>query len=102
MALAFSVTNWNIKHGGGRKAKLVAITFDGDYANGTGWTVTPANLGFTTAIESMLPLNLAGYQIQPAISGVNAVLKAWKGNTEAGNSEAGLNTLVGLTLALGY
>lgn len=102
MALAFTVLKVISKHHGGRKLRLVKITFDAAYVNGTGYTVTPANVGLKTKIESMTGINLNGYQVAPALSGVNAILKAWKGNTEASNNEAGLDTLVGLANVWGY
>ena len=101
-ALSFTVINVISKGLGGRKVRLVSITFDAAYVNGTGYTVTPSDLNLKTNIKSMTAMNLAGYQIQPAISGNNVILKAWKGNTEASTNEAGLNTLVGLAIAVGY
>lgn len=101
MALSFSVTGIPIKNSGGRRWRLVAITFDALYVNGTGWTVQPSDVQLTTKVEGMTAINVEGYQLSPAISGNNAVLKAWKGNTEAGNNEAGINGLVGLALVWG-
>lgn len=101
MALSFSTTKVNIKQAGGRRFRVVAVTFDANYVNGTGWTVNASDIGLN-AIEYAAPINVEGYQLSPAISGANAVFKAWKGNTEAGNGEAGLNGLVGLGLFIGY
>lgn len=99
-ALSFSVTNVITKGLGGRKVRLVSVTFDALYVNGTGYTVTPGNCNLNTRIVSMTSMNLEGYQVSVEISGVNAVLKAWKGNTEAATNEAGLDTLVGVAMVI--
>ncbi len=101
-ALSFSVINVISKGLGGRKVRLVTITFDALYVNGTGYTVTPANCNLKTNIKSISAINLNGYQVSGSISGNNAVLRAWKGNTEASTNEAGLSALVGLAIVIGY
>ena len=101
-ALSFSVINAISKGLGGRKVRLVTITFDALYVNGTGYTVTPGNCNLRTNIKSITAINLNGYQVSGSISGNNAVLRAWKGNTEASTNEAGLSGLGGIALVIGY
>ena len=101
-ALSFTVINVITKGLGGRKVRLVSITFDALYVNATGYTVTPSDVNLKTNIKSMTAINLNGYQVATSISGNNAVLRVWKGNTEASTNEAGLNALVGLAVVIGY
>ena len=101
-ALSFTVINVISKGLGGRKVRLVTITFDAAYVNGTGYTVTPSDVNLKTNIKSVTAINLNGYQVAASISGNNAVLRAWKGNTEASTNEAGLDTLTGLAVVIGY
>lgn len=103
MALSFAKTPVNIKDSGGRRFRMVSITFDAAYVNGTGYTIAPADLNFASKIESLILQGIGAYQFTTAVSGVNQVVKAYTGaNAEAANNEAGLNGLVAQGWAVGY
>jgi hypothetical protein len=79
----------------GLKLRLMTIVFDAAYVNGTGYAITAANCGLRN-ILSCGGVNLPGYQIAAIVNSDGTMtLKAYKGNTEASNNEAGLENLVG-------
>jgi hypothetical protein len=87
---------------------LVRITLDASYVNGTGYTITPANVALTTKIEGLYPMGVPGFQPSVALSGNNAVMRMWKTGAavstafaECATNEAGLNGLVLHALVIG-
>lgn len=103
MALEFSVKNVISKGLGGMKIRLVTITFDNAYVAASGYTLAAADCKLRK-IVSLSALNLAGYQIAATAynSDGSATLKAYKGNTNSSDNEAGLNGLIGVALVMGY
>lgn len=105
MALAFSVKS-PAKNLAGLRMRLVNITFDALYVNGTGYVITPANCKLKNKILSISSPRLAAFSVSPTLSGVNAVLKVYKGaagvDVEAATNEATLDTLVGMFTVWGY
>ncbi len=109
-ALTFTkVQNVITQRMGGMKLRIYDITLDASYVNGTGYSITPANVGLRTKILSLDVGNAAGFMASVSYSGVNAVLKFWKGSAtastilvECATNEAGLNTLVCRARAWGY
>lgn len=108
MALAFSKTYINIRHADGYRFRIVDITLDGAYVNGTGYTITPGNVDLTTKIVGFLPGNALGFMMRGTTSGNNANLRCYKTGAavstilaECATNEAGLNGLVIQALVVG-
>ena len=103
MALSFGTLTKPTKNLAGLKVRIVPITFDAAYVNADGYTVTALQCGLKK-ILACPGMNIAGYQIAAtsyASDGASMVLRAYKGNTQAADNEAGLSTLVGRLIVWG-
>lgn len=109
-ALTFTkIQNVITQRMGGVKMRVYDITLDASYVIVTGYVITPANVGLRTKILELKPANVLGFMASTTYSGVNAILRWWKGSAsastiliECATNEAGLSGLVCRVTALGY